>query len=186
MVEVDAQAERLDDAAAAPDHFEQAVGRAPRQVAGPKLVDRRPEREVLRAVRVAQHHVGPAIHELSRVLARGCVHTQLAAGHGDADGVWTAGREVRRQIRHPRGGFGLAVHDEELEARAPRRGARTAQRARLACARPPASGTAGSATPCRRIRCDRAVRTCAVRPRCLLRPASGPAARTTGPLPTSP
>ena len=114
-VEVDAQAEDLAVAVAAPDHLEQAVDPAG-EVTGPELGGDAAEREVGGRHGVAQHHVGPGVDQLADAgtVVHGLVEAQLAPGDGDADRARVVLGEVRRQPGHARGGLGGAVHHDEV------------------------------------------------------------------------
>ena len=59
-------------------------------------------------MRVAHHHVRPGVDDLT------VVNAEPAAGDGYTDAVGILQRQVRRQVSHPSGGFGLAVHDVEI------------------------------------------------------------------------
>ena len=75
------------------------------------------ERQVLRSGGVAEHHVLAGVDELADLLV--AVDAEAAAGDGDADALGAFGGEVGRQVRHPRGRLGLAVHHDEVEAALP-------------------------------------------------------------------
>ena len=68
-VEVDAQAERLDEPGAPPDDLEHAVGGVEAgEVTGRQLFERRPVGEVGLRRGVAEHDVGPAVDELADIV----------------------------------------------------------------------------------------------------------------------
>ena len=77
-----------------------------------------------RGLGVPEHHVRPVVDQLPDLGVRGPGERSLgqrldgerAAGDGDADGAGRGLGEQRRQVGHPGGGLGLAVHDEELPA----------------------------------------------------------------------
>ena len=140
-VEVDAQAEDLGEAVAPADDLEQAVVGLAGQVAGAQLVDgSRPRARSAAVSGVAQHHVGPGVDELADLGPGRPGHgldPKVAAGHRDADRGGPDGGQVGRQVGHPRGGLGLAVHHEEVEA-APAARARRSDDACSGSSRPPA------------------------------------------------
>ena len=87
-LEVDAQAVHLDEAAAAADHFVQPVGAAAGDVAGVQGVDGLAERQVGGPVRVAHHHVGPAVDQLADIVVGPSVERldgERSAGDRSAD-----------------------------------------------------------------------------------------------------
>ena len=121
-VEVDPQPERLDEARPTPDDLEHPGGGVePAEVAGRQLVERGAGGEVGVLDGVAEHDVVAAVDQLADAvgLAVDRAQLQVTAGDRHADGARVGGREVRREVRHPGRGLGLAVHDEELDA-APR------------------------------------------------------------------
>ncbi len=122
LVEVDPQAEHLREAVAAADDLVEAVRGTARHVAGAQHVDVAPAAEVGRRRGVAEHHVGALVDELTDLDAVGGRQRQLGqrlqrerpAGDREADRRRRRGGEVGREVGHPGGGLGLAVHHEQV------------------------------------------------------------------------
>ena len=105
-VEIDAHTERFDEAGPATDDLEDTVsGVEATDVAGGQLRERRTEREVGVVVRIAEHHVRPAVDELADVVGQAVDWTQHEASPGDRQ----ADRRPGRRVRSPAGGTPCAA-----------------------------------------------------------------------------
>ncbi len=118
LAEVHAQPGDLDETAAAADHFVQAVRVPAGEVSGAKFVHLAPEREVLRALGVAQHDVRAGVDQFTIREAVHRLDPEGAARHRDADRLRLLSGQVRWQVGHAGGSLGGAVHDEEVPSAA--------------------------------------------------------------------
>ena len=125
-VQVDPEPEHLGHPRAAADDLEEPVLALTADVAGAQLVHRAAQRQVGGALGVPEHHVVPAIDQLTDLrLARPGQRSlgqrldgEGAAGDRDADRLGSVGGQQRRQPGHPGGRLGGAVHHHEVPAAA--------------------------------------------------------------------
>ena len=118
-LEIDPQPVHLDETAAAPDHFVQAIGAAAGDVSGVQRFDGLAERQVGGPVCVAHHHVGAAVDQLADVVVVPRVarfDRERSAGDRPADRGRVRRGELRWQIGHSGGGLGRPIHHEQVPA----------------------------------------------------------------------
>ena len=117
VVEVDPQPEHLGEPGCAGRPPRTARRRAARPMSPVRSsVDGAPEGQVGRRLGVAEHHVRAVVDQLAARSGRSRPPAGLerAPGIGTPTGAGCGRGQLRRQVGHPGGRLGLAVHDEEV------------------------------------------------------------------------